>query len=49
MLTEVTQRLLWFDVENERYTTIQVDAPVLVKLWFDVENERYTTFFLSIK
>ena len=35
--------LLWFDVENERYTTRGVGLYAQTKLWFDVENERYTT------
>ena len=34
---------LWFDVENERYTTQQKEGNQPTELWFDVENERYTT------
>ena len=34
---------LWFDVENERYTTKQINVARSGRLWFDVENERYTT------
>ena len=34
---------LWFDVENERYTTQRVKFAINLMLWFDVENERYTT------
>ena len=36
--------LLWFDVENERYTTWNISKKSNEWLWFDVENERYTTF-----
>ena len=36
--------MLWFDVEEERYTTLTMKLLNLVKLWFDVEEERYTTF-----
>ena len=35
--------MLWFDVENERYTTKSILLAPHLKLWFDVENERYTT------
>ena len=34
---------LWFDVGNERYTTLEELERFLGKLWFDVGNERYTT------
>ena len=35
--------MLWFDVENERYTTATHETITFCGLWFDVENERYTT------
>ena len=35
--------VLWFDVENERYTTLPLAFGLPERLWFDVENERYTT------
>ena len=35
--------MLWFDVENERYTTMEEKRTEHKELWFDVENERYTT------
>ena len=35
--------LLWFDVENKRYTTNQRIPNEIHQLWFDVENKRYTT------
>ena len=34
--------MLWFDVENERYTTAAECDIRVHELWFDVENERYT-------
>ena len=34
---------MWFDVENERYTTPEKLVRYYNQLWFDVENERYTT------
>ena len=34
---------MWFDVEEERYTTGQADWCRCNTLWFDVEEERYTT------
>ena len=35
--------LLWFDVGNERYTTVLNISLIDTQLWFDVGNERYTT------
>ena len=35
--------MLWFDVGNERYTTLQQITKTQATLWFDVGNERYTT------
>ena len=35
--------MLWFDVGNERYTTLVGIIAKENKLWFDVGNERYTT------
>ena len=35
--------MLWFDVENKRYTTAASSTPAAAWLWFDVENKRYTT------
>ncbi len=35
--------LLWFDVENKRYTTTLRRLKQRLELWFDVENKRYTT------
>ena len=40
---EDTSEELWFDVENERYTTFGEFGGMFSELWFDVENERYTT------
>ena len=34
---------LWFDVENKRYTTVDMVYDDVKLLWFDVENKRYTT------
>ena len=34
---------LWFDVGNERYTTVFSLDNDTQALWFDVGNERYTT------
>ena len=39
--------MLWFDVENARYTTSNHSAYILTMLWFDVENARYTTSFIQ--
>ena len=38
---------MWFDVGNERYTTIHPRTNTHIQLWFDVGNERYTTYFLK--
>ena len=35
--------MLWFDVENARYTTKKFLLWWENELWFDVENARYTT------
>ena len=35
--------MLWFDVENGRYTTVQGKEQHPIMLWFDVGNGRYTT------
>ena len=35
--------LLWFDVENGRYTTEDEVMSFNHSLWFDVEDGRYTT------
>ena len=36
--------MLWFDVGNERYTTMDSTITSTLWLWFDVGNERYTTY-----
>ena len=35
--------MLWFDVGNGRYTTVEKSFSNRFTLWFDVGNGRYTT------
>ena len=40
---DVSDQVLWFDVEKKNYTTAIIESILSLMLWFDVEKKNYTT------